>query len=61
MPQVHDPVLEHLGKVFHVYADDITREPLPKGWAELLKLWDERERERARQAPSATKRRDKQN
>jgi len=24
MPQVHDPVLEHLGKVFHVCADDIT-------------------------------------
>jgi hypothetical protein len=61
MPQVHDPVLEHLGKVFHVYTDDITREPLPKQWIELLQLWDKRERERVRQSPSATKRRDKQN
>jgi len=61
MPHVHDPVLEHLGKVFHVYADDITREPLPKQWIELLQLWDQREREGTRQAPSATKRPVRQN
>ena len=41
MRQGQDPILGRLGKALH---DEITREPLPKRWVELIHCLDERER-----------------
>ena len=36
--------VERLGKALHVRMDDITREPLPRRWVELILYLEEQER-----------------
>jgi hypothetical protein len=47
MPQLQETILERLGKALHVDMDDITREPLPRRWVELIHYLDEDEQKRA--------------
>jgi hypothetical protein len=46
MPLVHDTILQPLGKALHVHIDDITREPLPHRWVDLIHHLNEQERTR---------------
>ena len=40
-------ILQRLGKTLHVQTDDITREPLPRRWVELIQHLNEQERKRS--------------
>jgi hypothetical protein len=42
--QGQDTILRRLGKAFHLYADDIAHEPLPRRWVDLIRYLDEQER-----------------
>ena len=37
-------ILQQLGKALHVRFDEITREPLPQRWVELIHYLNEQER-----------------
>jgi hypothetical protein len=39
--------LQRLGKALHVHVDDITHEPLPRRWVQLLHYLDEEEQKQA--------------
>ena len=41
-----ETILQRLGKTLHVRMDDITHEPLPRRWVELILYLEEQERER---------------
>jgi len=43
MQQVHNSILRLLGRVLHD-QDEITHEPLPKRWVDLIHFLDEQER-----------------
>jgi hypothetical protein len=43
-----ETILQRLGKALHVRLDDITREPLPDGWVELIHHLKEQERKLSR-------------
>ena len=47
MPLVHDTILQRLGKVLHVHIDDITHEPPPRRWVDLIHHLNEQERRRS--------------
>ena len=47
MQQGQDTILSRLGRAFHLYADDIAREPLPQRWVDLIHYLDEEERKRS--------------
>jgi hypothetical protein len=36
MQQGHNFILARLGKALHIQSDDITHEPLPKRWVDLI-------------------------
>ena len=44
----HETILQRLGKALHVQMDDITHEPLPERWVELIHQLNEQERTRER-------------
>ena len=44
--QGQETLLRRLGKAFHLYADDIAHEPLPRRWVDLIRYLDEQERMR---------------
>jgi lysyl-tRNA synthetase class I len=44
MQQVHNSILRLLGRVLHDQDDEITHEPLPKRWVDLIHFLDEQER-----------------
>jgi hypothetical protein len=46
MQQGHDPNLHRLGKLLHDQDEDITHEPVPKRWVDLIHFLDEQERKR---------------
>jgi hypothetical protein len=46
MQQSHDPILRRLGKLLHDQDEDITHEPVPKRWVDLIHFLDEQERKR---------------
>ena len=39
-----ETILERLGKALHVRMDDVTHEPLPRRWVELILFLEEKER-----------------
>lgn len=47
MLQGHYSILRRLGKVLHDRDDDITHEPLPKRWVDLIHGLNEKERRQA--------------
>jgi len=49
MPQVHDPILQRLGNVLHVHIDDITHEPLPRHFVDLIRRLSEQEGNQSQQ------------
>lgn len=49
-------ILEPLGKMLHVRLDDITHEPLPRRWVDLIHHLDEHERMRSARNEPKTKR-----
>ena len=51
--QGQETLLRRLGKAFHIYADDIAHEPLPRRWVELIRYLDEQERKSCQ--PSAAR------
>jgi hypothetical protein len=46
-----ETILGRLGKTMHVQMDDITHEPLPRRWVELILYLEEEERMRAEREP----------
>ena len=44
MQQSHDSILRRLGKLLRDQDDDITHEPLPNRWVDLIHFLDEKER-----------------
>ena len=57
--KVHDPNLHRLGKLLHDQEEDITHEPVPKRWVELIHFLDEQERKRDEGRQRETKSRDR--
>jgi hypothetical protein len=53
MPLVHDTILQRLGKALHVHIDDITLEPLPRRWVDLIHHLNEQERGRSPRQPES--------
>ena len=53
MQQGHNSILRLLGKVLHDQDDDITHEPLPKRWVDLIHFLDEQERKTNLRSPAA--------
>jgi hypothetical protein len=41
-----EAIIERLGKTLHGRLDDITHEPLPRRWVDLIRHLDEQERNR---------------
>jgi hypothetical protein len=37
-------ILQRLGKALHVHDNDVTQEPLPRRWVDLIRHLDEQER-----------------
>jgi hypothetical protein len=42
--QRESTILQHLSRALHVRLDDITHEPLPQGWVDLINYLNEQER-----------------
>ena len=53
MQQGHDSILRRLGKLLHDQDDDITREPLPRRWVDLIHFLDEQERKTSSRSQAA--------
>jgi len=47
MRQAHDFMLVRLGKALHIQSDDITHEPLPERWVDLILYLEAKERQRS--------------
>ena len=45
--------MQRLGKTLHVQLDDITHDPLPRRWVELIHYLNEQERKRSERQPEA--------
>jgi hypothetical protein len=55
MRQDQDTILQCLGKALHLHVDELTHEPLPSRWVDLIHHLDEQEQKgSARQAKGAT-------
>ena len=48
-----ETIIERLGKSLHGQLDDITHEPLPDRWVELILHLEEQERKRSASEPEA--------
>jgi hypothetical protein len=48
-----ETILRRLGKTLHVAMDDITRDPLPSRWVELILYLEEHEKKRFVSEPEA--------
>ena len=46
MQQGHNSILARLGKALHIQSDDITHEPLPNRWVDLILHLEAKERQR---------------
>ena len=44
--RIQETILQRLGKALHVQMDDITHEPLPHRWVELIHYLNEQEKMR---------------
>jgi len=51
MQQPQGTILQRLGKALHVHDNDITQEPLPRRWVDLIRHLDEQERRRSPDPP----------
>jgi hypothetical protein len=57
MLQGHESILQHIGEVLCAQDDDVTHEPVPTRWVDLIHYLDEQERGRAeRGQPDAERR-----
>ena len=61
MQQGHASILGRLGKLLHDQDDDITHEPLPKRWVELIHRLNEEERKRTDARQEEKRPRDQEN
>ena len=61
MQQGHNSILRRIGKVLHDQDDDITREPLPRRWVELIQRLNEEEQKRAGARQEGKRPRDREN
>ena len=61
MQQGHDSILRRLGKLLHDGEDDITHEPLPKRWVELIHRLNEEEQKRTQARQEEKRPRDWEN
>ena len=61
MQQGHNSILRRIGKVLHDQENDITREPLPRRWVELIHRLNEEERKRTGALPEGNRPRDREN
>lgn len=57
MLQGHESILQHIGKVLRAQDDDITHQPLPTRWVDMVHYLDEQERRRAERAQPDAERR----
>ena len=51
-----ETIIDRLGKTLHGRLDDITHEPLPQRWVDLIRHLDEQERTQAQQKKTGAKR-----
>jgi hypothetical protein len=57
MLQGHESILQHIGEVLCAQDDDVTHEPVPTRWVDLIHYLDAQERGRAeRDQPDAERR-----
>ena len=56
MRQDENAILRRLGKALRLYDDDITHEPLPRRWVDLIHHLDEQERNRSGEHRPKTRR-----
>jgi hypothetical protein len=61
MQQGHDSILGRIGRVWHDRDDQITREPLPRRWVELIHRLNEEERKRTDARREEKRPRDREN
>ena len=54
---VQETILQRLGKALNVRLDDVTHEPLPQRWVELIKHLNEQEKAQERAQNAELKRR----
>jgi hypothetical protein len=58
MLQAQESILQRIGKALRVQSNDITDQPIPTRWVDLILYLDEQERKRAeRRQPRAEPRR----
>jgi hypothetical protein len=51
--RLQETILERLGKTLHVRMDEITHEPLPRRWVDLIHHLNEEERKRSDRQPGS--------
>ena len=51
MWQAHE-IMRRIGTVLRITNDDVTHEPLPERWVDLIHYLDEKERQESRQRQS---------
>lgn len=56
---VQETILQRLGKALNVRLDDVTHEPLPQRWIDLIKHLNEEERAQERARNAVQKRRER--
>ena len=44
MRHAYSPAFQRIGKALHAQYDDITKQPLPKRWVDLINYLNEKER-----------------
>jgi hypothetical protein len=54
---VQETILQRLGRTFRGHDEDITHEPLPRRWVDLIHFLDEQERKRSDRQPEPEQRR----
>ena len=54
---VQETILQRLGKTLIVRLDDVTREPLPQSWIDLIQHLNEQERRQSERQPEPKPRR----
>jgi hypothetical protein len=52
-----ETILERIGKTLRGHDEDITHEPLPRRWVDLIHFLDEQERKRSQRQPEVEPRR----
>ena len=56
-----ESLLHRIGKAFRAHTDDVTQEPVPTRWADLIRYLDDQERRHAEQQAKTEQRDQRRN